>query len=174
MVEGIEDEELMRHYMAGDEAAFRQLYDRYRGRVYGYIVNRVKDPKVADELFQTTFLKLHRFRPKYTPGRLFSAWIFTICRNVVRDHFRVEMRKVPQVTLDEARVNSDGDRVSRKREALEEVLNLLSKRQREAVALRYEEEMEFKDIARVLKISEVNVRQVISRAIRGLREKIVK
>lgn len=174
MYEGLEDEELMRLYVAGKEAAFRELYDRYRGRVYGFILKRVHDPRLAEELFQATFLRLHRFRPSYTPGRLFSAWIFTICRNVVRDHFREEKRKPPKVSYDDGTMDQSKYIVPQEKELVDEVLSLLSKRQREVIQLRYENGLEFEEIGRALETSEENVRQLVSRAIRKMKEKIAR
>lgn len=76
MYESSDDESLMALYIGGDEVAFRALYGRYRKRVYGFLSKRVYDATAAEELCQTTLLKLHRSRGRYREGELFAAWVF--------------------------------------------------------------------------------------------------
>ncbi len=165
-----EDEELMTGYIAGDEAAFYELYRRYRPRAYGFFSKRVRERTVVDELFQLAFLKLHRSRERYQPGRLFSAWFFTICRNVVIDYFRQQGR-LPEIVNTEAAIeNASAAESIRTDSALPtELLETLSANQREAVRLRYEEELDFEEIAHELRTSQENVRQLISRGMKKIR-----
>lgn len=175
MYEGFEDEELMALYLAGEERAFRELYGRYRGRVYGFILERVKDRVVTEELFQATFLKLHRFRSYYRKGELFSAWLFTICKNIIRDHIRKVRRTAVEVPLDEGEIEKvEAPSAAEKDDLLREVSAHLSERQRQALYLRYRGDMEFEEIAKILEISEVNVRQLISRALKKVKEKMAR
>src|SRR5476649_2776842 len=82
------DEELMALYQNGDEQAFGMLYARHSGRVYGFLVNSLKDKALADDVFQSTFMKLHRARSTYDPSFPFIPWLFTVCRGVMIDHIR--------------------------------------------------------------------------------------
>lgn len=162
-----EDEVLMAQYAAGDEGAFREIYGRYRARAYGFISKRVSQPSVVDELFQLTFLKLHHSRARYEPGRRFSAWFFTICRNVVVDHYRARGRSLEMATLNEETATATNESTG---EVPGELLKSLPPKQREAIRLRYREELEFAQIARELGTSQSNVRQLISRGVRKIRE----
>lgn len=166
-----EDELLMAQYALGDEAAFRELYRRYRARAYGYLNKRISDPGVADELFQQVFLKLHRSRSQYEAGRLFSAWFFTICRSVLIDHFRRRGKSGVHEVLSEKHSLSSDSVVDSTRELIPEgILASLSEKQREAVRLRYEQELAFGEIAKTMNTTQENVRQLISRGIRKLKK----
>jgi len=56
------DEELMKAYQLGNAEAFELLYGRYSPRVYGYLCKKISNRVAADDVFQTIFLKLHKFR----------------------------------------------------------------------------------------------------------------
>lgn len=161
-----EDEVLMQAYQLGDSAAFAVLYRRYSGRVFGYIRQKVGNSSMADDLFQSVFLKLHQFRHRYNATFPFQPWIFTICRNAVMDHWR-QIRRVPESA------NSDTiEKVPAPEVGLPNPwpdLSSLTNDQRQAIELRYKQEMSFDEISKILETSPTNVRQMISRAIRGLK-----
>lgn len=169
--EDAEDEKLMALYVQGDEVAFRELFLRYKGRVYGYLARRLSDVSTTDDLFQLVFLNLHRSRRLYDSKRLFSAWIFCITRNVIRDFLRQKRRDVniaqKEMDIETILVQQEDASVEMQ---LEEAMKKVSPREREAIRLRFDKAMEFEEIARSLGTSEGNVRQVISRAIRKVRE----
>lgn len=59
------DEELMARYQGGDEAAFEEIYARYGRKIYGFLVRRLGQADDCAELFQETFLRLHKGRALY-------------------------------------------------------------------------------------------------------------
>lgn len=170
-MEGVEDEQLMIRYVEGDESAFRELFERYKGRIYGYLVKRARDRRLADDLFQTVLLKLHRSRAKYDPSYLFSAWLFTICRNVVVDHARKASARAIISTLEgeaEKIPAPETGNISDERR-WEELLSRLSPKQRQMIELRYGEELSFDEIASRMNTTAGNVRQMVSRTIRKMK-----
>src|SRR5689334_1053623 len=82
------DEKLMESYQLGEENAFKEIYKRHSQKIYGYLRNNVHDKNAVDDLFQTTFMKLHHSRNLYNTSYPFLSWVFTICRNSMIDHFR--------------------------------------------------------------------------------------
>jgi RNA polymerase sigma-70 factor (ECF subfamily) len=84
----VSDEELMVLYQQGEEKAFQTLYERYSGKLYGYIKKKVFNLEEAQDILQQSFLRLHKSRHSYDPKYPFSAWLFTICRNLEIDYFR--------------------------------------------------------------------------------------
>lgn len=166
-----EDELLMVQYAAGDENAFQVLYGRYRAKAYGYLSRRIGDLGMVDELFQKVFLKLHRSRERYEPKYPFSTWFFTICRNTVIDEFRRHARTPLKVLIEEDHLVSNPSHEERapSEPVPAVVLSALPDRQREAVRLRYEEELDFDEIATKLNTTSENVRQLVSRGIRKLK-----
>lgn len=167
--EEVTDEMLMRAYQHGDEAAFGILYARYSGRVYGYVSRKLSSRALADDAFQTVFLKLHRFRSRYQTTFPFAPWLFTICRNVVVDTVRAQRRiqedsKTPQVEEVAAEEASPSP-------ALPD-FSALSPLNREAIRLRYGEDLSFEDIAGRMGTTSGNIRQRISRALRQLKQSL--
>jgi RNA polymerase sigma-70 factor (ECF subfamily) len=73
----------------GDADAFGSLYDHYVELVYRYIYYRVGTHSLAEDLTSETFLRaLRRVRDFHWQGKDFGAWLVTISRNLVADHFK--------------------------------------------------------------------------------------
>jgi RNA polymerase sigma-70 factor (ECF subfamily) len=83
-----DDTTLMMAYATGDERAFAELYRRHAGRLRGWLRLRGASAADADDLLQQTFLRLHRHRAAYQRGLEVRPWLFTIARNLLRDHGR--------------------------------------------------------------------------------------
>ncbi|MFQ5853317.1 MAG: RNA polymerase sigma factor [Candidatus Binatia bacterium] len=97
------DERLMLAYRDGDEGAFTELFNRYKVRIFNYFLRHITDRATAEDLLQSTFLKVHRSRKSYQPLAAFSTWIFTIASNLLRDATRIERRRADIVELEEVR-----------------------------------------------------------------------
>jgi RNA polymerase sigma-70 factor (ECF subfamily) len=162
------DEECMQLYQAGDIAGFNEIYRRYAGRVYGYLLQRIKSVDQADDLLQAVFLKFHTARAQYLPKYPVSAWIFTIARTVLIDFVRTPAYRVHTVSF-ESGVHDPVFNDSQKEQ--EKVLDLtqLDPSQREVVRLRVEENLPFDEIARRLNIGSATARQRFSRALKKLK-----
>jgi len=163
----LSDEELMQAYQLGDERAFAVLYGRHSAKVYGYVRGRIKDRAFADDIFQAIFLKLHRTRNHYDPSFPFVPWLFTVCRSALIDG----IRKKARIREDLNEVAVSGAVAEEKQESLLPTpdLSSLPESQRQAVELRYGEDLSFEEIAKKLETSPANARQLISRAIRKLK-----
>ena len=70
----------------GNTKAYRVLFDRHQQRIYGFLLRRTRDPQTTAELYQETFLKLHRARHTWRPGNNFRSWLFGIAANTAKDH----------------------------------------------------------------------------------------
>ena len=86
--ESTADEILMAAYQAGNAAAFEQLFERHGGSVYGFLARRLGDRALAEDLYQETFLRVHRARQTYDSSRPFRAWLFAIAHNLLNDALR--------------------------------------------------------------------------------------
>ena len=81
--------DLVARSQAGESEAFGLLYDRYVDLVYRYIYYRVNNPSLAEDLVSETFLRALRRIDSFTwQGRDFAAWLVTIARNLIADHFK--------------------------------------------------------------------------------------
>jgi RNA polymerase sigma-70 factor (ECF subfamily) len=170
----LSDEDLMQAYADDDLEAFEALYRRHRGRLFGFLVGRLKNRSEAEEVFQTVFAKLHQGRRSYRREVPFLPWFFTIARNALIDHLRRQQRQ-PQVILSEEAVavcaapaRSDvpiGAAIAE--------LSSLSAAQRQALELRFNQGLSFQEIAEELELSTSNARQIVSRAVARLRRLMI-
>lgn len=169
----ISDEDLMRAYQLGDPAAFDRLYRRYCGQVYAYLCKRTKSKEQADEVFQATFLKVHRIRSRFNNNYKFSQWLFVIAKSSLIDHFRklgrsleiaeeVQVEDIPMSQPDTSPTLSSV-------EETEAILGKLPSEQKKVLEMRIFDELPYDEIARKLGRSEVSIRQIYSRSIRKLR-----
>jgi RNA polymerase sigma-70 factor (ECF subfamily) len=87
-MEESDDLALVKRCRSGDDAAFRELIERYKNLVYGVILRTVDDRSSADDLAQEVFLRVHKGLPAFRGESSLSTWLFRITRNVcaeVRD-----------------------------------------------------------------------------------------
>jgi len=168
----LSDEELMIRYQNSDEAAFEEIYARYATKIYGFLIRRLGQPDDCAELFQETFLRLHRGRSSYKPEMSFKTWLYTIANNLVRDTLRIKMRsKSARATEDIEnmieRAIPDGNY---KLQSFKEAFASLTDDQREAIVLSRFEGLRYEEIAKVMGRSTEAVNQLIQRAMGHLRE----
>lgn len=163
------DEELMLRYQRGDVAAFEALYSRFSPRLLGYLRNRCQRPLEREEVFQEVLLKLHRSRELYQERFPFLAWLFTIARSVLTDHFRRWGREVASSSMD---VEAVGNSFAPAEPSREIPWEEISPQDRKLLEDRIVLEKSFQEIAERLGLSEVGVRKRLSRALQNLRKKI--
>lgn len=158
------DEELMVAYQLGEAEAFEILYARHSARVLGFLKKRIGNDALARDVFQATFLKLHRNRAKYDPIFPFVPWLFTVCRSELLDSFKIAHRK-HEVFVEEMPEPNVTEEIS----GPEISLSALPTVQRKAIELRFQDNFSFEEIAMRLETSPLNARQLVSRGIRALR-----
>lgn len=161
----------MQAYINGDIEAFQTLYQRHKGRILGYLNSRMESQDEAEDVFQEVFTKLHRYRFKYKEDIPFIAWLFTIVKNTLIDHVRKCATRNKYLQSNPVQV----DNALNEREASLSIaeaiaeLSSLSTKQRQAIELRFNEDLSFEDIATRMNTSQTNVRKIVSRAIQKLR-----
>lgn len=159
------DEELMLAYQLGSAQAFETLYARHRAKVFGYVSKRLSVRAQAEEVFQETFLRVHRFRARYDQTFPFLPWLFTICRNALVDHLRIAKRQsveTPEATESISAPLHQGPE-------LVESIGSLPQREAEVINLHFLHGYSFEEVATKLNIQPANARKVSSRALEKLR-----
>jgi RNA polymerase sigma-70 factor, ECF subfamily len=101
------DEQLLVGYAGGDQRAFAELIRRYQQELFAFLARYVSDSTAADDLFQETFIQVHRNAKNFDPERRFRPWLFTIAANKARDFLRMAGRHNEQ-SLDSA-IGRPGD-----------------------------------------------------------------
>lgn len=172
-----EDVQLMLAFAGGDEAAFDALFDRWAGRLLRFLERMVKDPAVAEELLQESFLRVHRAKHRYRPEARFSTWLYTIAGNVARNELRRPFRRSPHESTERG---SDGEvaplvlvsagpatddvvDARRRGDRVEAALAELPERQRAALWLASVEGCSYSEIAKALETTEMSVKALVHR-----------
>jgi RNA polymerase sigma-70 factor, ECF subfamily len=172
------EQQLMARYAEGDDVAFRQLFAVLAPKVRAFFLRSFIDPSVADDLTQTTFLKLHRARATYSADRPLDPWVFTIAASVRRDELRRRYRLPPHVSDVEleklvsrqVRDRNPSPPETDEIEAVRAAIQRLPESQRTVLHLHCTEELTFDQIAERLQTSPCAVRVRASRAYERLRK----
>ncbi|HEY3381562.1 MAG TPA: sigma-70 family RNA polymerase sigma factor [Vicinamibacterales bacterium] len=173
------DAELVERALGGSDDAFRALVARHQRPVYNLLVRMLRNPALAEDLAQETFLKVFSRLSTFDPQFKFSNWILRIAHNRAIDAMR--RRGPAEVSLDEpdpaeqARmsqilVDPTSDAAPRRAEqhdlarALDKALARLRPEYREVVVLRYHEDLGYEEIARVTGLPQGTVKSYLHRA----------
>jgi len=165
----------MRAYVAGDEAAFRGLFERYVPMLMRLVRRRLDSDEHAREVVQQAFFQLHVARYDFREGANLRPWVYTIAMNLVREHYRKRTRR-RETALDPERsaAPSPPERgaieASQRAAQLREALATLPASQREVVELHWFQEMPFAEVAAVVGATEGAVRVRAHRAYKRLEE----
>ena len=102
--EKLTDAELLQQYAKGDEAAFREIVNRYKNSLYAFLKQFLNRSDLVDDVFQETFLQLFNSRKSFDLSRPLRPWLFTIAANKAKDALRKSQRTaaVPIGTLTES------------------------------------------------------------------------
>ena len=93
------DEELIARFQEGDEQAYTELVNRYRGKLMTFVYRFVNDMEQAEDIIQDTMLKLYTHKHYYRNIAKFSTWIYTIAGNLAKTELRKRKnRKVTNIS----------------------------------------------------------------------------
>ncbi|MCG3141870.1 MAG: ECF RNA polymerase sigma factor SigM [Anaerolineae bacterium] len=151
------------------------VYRQELPRVYNYFRYRLGDDALAEDLTSATFEKAWRAREKYKRDlAAFSTWLFAIARNLATDHWRTHRAQVSFDALEKIPApDSPHDAFARQAEIaqLGALLQQLNEHERELIALKYGAELNNREIAKQLGMSESNVGTTLHRIVIKLRER---
>ncbi len=159
------DDALVEQIRIGDEKAAEELIKRYYTSILRYCKSHCFELEKAEDLTQETFLKLFKSLSGYKGKNKFKAYLYTIANHLCID----ESRKIKIYSLESEReIRSECDEMRRieDKSEVDDLLNVLSPEQREAVILRFGEELSFWEIAKVM---DCNIRTAQSRVRNALK-----
>ena len=160
-----------------DEEAFEELYEYFFPRVYNFIFARLKNVADADDVTSITFMKMNENLESYDPTKAaFSTWLFRIANNALIDHTRRHENK-NETEWDDlldpaAPEREEPESVMMSNETSRELLAALSKlneRERRIVELKFWGDMDTREIAEILSMTEGNVRVTLHRTLSKLK-----
>jgi RNA polymerase sigma-70 factor (ECF subfamily) len=160
----------------GDTEAFGVLYDRYLELVYRYVYFRVGSHALAEDLTSETFLRALRSVADFTwQGRDFGAWLVTIARNLVTDHFKsgrnrleVSTAEVLDTPLDGAHIPENAVVANMVNEHVMQAVKQLGPEQQECVILRFLHGMSLAETAMIMGKKSGAIKALQFRAIKAL------
>ena len=184
----LSDAEIMLRVAAGDEAGFGLLVEKYRRQMVHYMFRMVHNQAIAEELAQEVFLRVYRARASYRAEAKFSTWLYRIATNLGVNHARdtrhergaqtiyldqpdPETGISPDVADSTPSVEQDMVRESRLA-AIRKHVMALPERQRTAVLMHKYQDLDYKQIGAVLKLSESATKSLLFRAYQTLRERL--
>jgi len=176
----------MAAYQAGNAAAYSELYERYAGRVYGFLARRLTDRSLAEDLYQEAFLRVHRARSSYDSNRPFRTWLFGIVYNLLADTLRAQRRGPQGSSTDDGAaarmVRADPDLVASDQpsperfvaarqasEALDGALHALPSDEATVLILARLEGLSYEDIGTIVGRSPAATKQLAYRALKRVR-----
>ena len=165
LLSNLSDQVLVKKYINGDNYSFEVLLNRHKSRVFAFIMFKIKNKDLSEDIFQDTYVKVVNSlqKGKYNEEGKFLPWVMRIAHNLVIDHFR-KQKKMHMVrsnndfdifdVIKDENINVD-DRLIRDQifSDLRGLINLLPNDQKEVLMMRYFEEMSFKKIAEHFDIS---------------------
>ncbi len=100
----IEDKQLIQNFLAGDEAAFEQLVDRYLKPLFNFVFHLTRDKNMAEDIVQEVFVKIWKNISKFDRSKKFSTWIFAIAKNASFDWLK-KKKAIPFVAFENEQGN---------------------------------------------------------------------
>ncbi|MBM4354127.1 MAG: sigma-70 family RNA polymerase sigma factor [Deltaproteobacteria bacterium] len=176
------DDALMALVQEGDRVAFARLVERHHARVWAVAWRYAGSAALAQDLVQDAFLKLWETAPRYRADGRFGGYLLRLlvnrALNLKRSAGREITGEIPESSTErrfespsamdpEERLES-----ARRRNLVQEAMRSLPDSQRMALALRYQEEMSYEEIARVMETSVKAVERLMARGREGMRARL--
>jgi RNA polymerase sigma-70 factor (ECF subfamily) len=185
---GESDAEVMLRVKAGDQSSFDYLVQKYRRPMVSFMFRMARNSAIAEDLAQEVFLRVYRSRANYEASAKFTTWLYRIATNLAVNHARDTRHERPevQVSIDEPdddtgttlevpdrSLNAEQAMVVRERmTAIRSKVEALPEQQKMAVIMHKYQQMDYKQIADVLKKSESATKSLLFRAYETLREQL--
>ncbi|UCC39040.1 MAG: RNA polymerase sigma factor [Candidatus Aminicenantes bacterium] len=165
MAKQLSDKELVSEVAAGSQTSFEELVARYSPRLFHFLRHKVSTDEDIEDLIQETFLKAFRNIGRYNPDFKFSTWLYTIAVRLAISSYR--SNKTKDMTFVPVSSSPEPPEIVIQKEESQNIWILaraLKKDQYEALWLRYAEDLSVKEIAKVMKKTQVYVRVLLHRA----------
>src|SRR5204862_188918 len=179
------DAQVMLKVKAGDDSAFDYLVQKYRRAMLSFMFRMAHNAAAAEDLSQEVFLRVYRSRENYEPSAKFTTWLYRIATNLAVNHARDTRHDRPEnmASLDEPDEESgqtldvaddtltvEQNIIRQERmKAIRAKVQALPERQRMAVIMHKYQQMDYRQIADVLKLSESATKSLLFRAYETLR-----
>jgi RNA polymerase sigma-70 factor, ECF subfamily len=168
-------EDLLVRTAAGDEAAFRMLYDRSAGRLFAACMRIARHRRMAEEMLQDSYVRIFQRAREFDPARGSAlAWMIAIARSQAMDVIRLRLREdrpPDELTLEAAEPGALGG-IEAKFElsALGRCLGELADSERHAIILAYRDGLNYEQLSVLLGVPLETVKAEVGRGLKRLRD----
>lgn len=173
--------DLVRSSQAGDMTAFSDLFERYYDVVFRYVLFRMNDRTLAEDITQETFVRaLRRIGSVTYQGRDIAAWFVTIARNLIFDHVKSSRYKLESTTADMVDLSPSTSGPEQQvidgatHDELLRCVQKLNPDQQECIQLRFLQGLSVAETARIMERNEGAVKALQHRAVRRLAQLLPK
>jgi RNA polymerase sigma-70 factor (ECF subfamily) len=183
------DAEVMLRVKAGDQSAFEYLVQKYRRPLVNFMYRMARNSAAAEDLAQEVFLRVYRSRESYEASAKFTTWLYRIATNLAVNHARDTRHERPEVSVSLDETNDDSSTTTlqlpdgsltaeqamvqqERLQAIRSKVEALPEQQRLAVIMHKYQQMDYKQIAEVLKKSESATKSLLFRAYETLRDQL--
>lgn len=166
-------EELARRSQQGCRRSFAELVERYGISLFRFLRYKTNNIQDAEDLVQEAFVRAYENIHRYNDSCKFSTWLFTIAARLANSHFR-KSRSFQTVDDIVSTTSGPGQMVVEKetQQGLWALARSLSMNQYQVLWLKYAQDMSIKEIAKVMRKSQVNVKVLLYRARINLAKKL--
>lgn len=169
-----EEERLVRRAQQKDADAWGEIYNCYVDRIYRYVLTRIRNSMVAEDLTEQVFMKaLNAISSFHWKGDPFAAWLFRIAHNLIVDfHRKLSSREQPLVDWDPPLSDADPSQIAEEKITMEIVLQMCDKLtpyQRQAIELRFMADLSVEETARIMGKSQGAIKALQHSALAALR-----
>jgi RNA polymerase sigma factor (sigma-70 family) len=166
------DIDLLREYVTKrSEEAFSSLVRRHLNLVYSAALRQVRSPQLAEEVAQSVFTDLSRTAARLRPGTVLPAWLYLVTRRTAVDVIRGESRRHERerIAAEMTDMNSTPSEWTEIEPLLDEAMEALQEKDREALLLRYFANQSLRDVGAALGTSENAAQKRVGRAVEAMR-----
>jgi len=176
------DKQLLTEFLAGSDASFEQLVQRYLKPIYNFLYQFTKDKDTLDDLTQETFVKAWKNLEKFDRKKNFKTWLYTIAKNTAYDYLK-KKKTVPFSFFENEAGNNHLENIPEENplpdeivfrkdleKDLEKKLQALPDNYRILLMMRYKDDFSLQEIAEILNLPYNTVKSQHARALVNLKK----
>jgi len=164
---------------AGDLEKMSLLFERHHRALFGFLFHLTQRREASEDMLQTVFYRMLKYRNSFTEGSSFSGWMYHIARNVLKDQKFGSDNKYDPISAYEEQLaggTQADDSLEKKqsRQQLYDAMAMLNERDREILMLNRMKELNYPEISEIMGISQGAARVRVSRAVEELKKVFIK